>query len=84
MSVNRLLEQWRWLCGQSLTLVARNGFGDMFLRTNDGKILWLDVGGGTLAEIAESEVGFDVRWQNRQRVNSGLRKGSWRHLPNVA
>jgi hypothetical protein len=59
LDVSRLLEQWRWLCGQSVTLVARNGFGDMFLRTNDRKILWLNVGDGTLTEIAESELGFE-------------------------
>ena len=59
LDVSRLLEQWRWLCGQSVTLVARNGFGDMFLRTNEKKILWLNVGGGTLTEIAESELGFE-------------------------
>ncbi len=43
LDVSRLLEQWRWLCGQSVTLIARNSFGDMFLRTNGGKILWLNV-----------------------------------------
>jgi hypothetical protein len=59
LDVSRLLEQWRWLCRQSVTLVARNGFGDMFLRTNDRKILWLSVGGGSLTEIAESELGFE-------------------------
>ena len=59
LDVSRLLEQWRWLCGESVTLVARNGFGDMFLRTNERKILWLNVGGGTLTEIAESELGFE-------------------------
>ena len=59
LDVGRLLEQWRWLCGQFVTLVARNGFGDMFLRTNDGKILWLNVRGGTLTEIARSELDFE-------------------------
>jgi hypothetical protein len=59
LDVSRLLEQWRWLCDQSVTLVARNGFGDLFLRTNERKILWLNVGGGTLTEIAESELGFE-------------------------
>ncbi len=58
LDVSRLLAQWRWLCGQSVTLVARNGFGDLFLRTNERKILWLNVGGGTLTQIAESELGF--------------------------
>jgi hypothetical protein len=58
LDVSRLLEQWRWLCGQSVTLVARNGFGDMFLRTNDRKILWLNASDGTMTEIAESELDF--------------------------
>lgn len=35
-----------------------NGFGDMFLRTTNGKIWWLNVGDGTLTEIAESELVF--------------------------
>ncbi len=59
LDVSRLLEQWRWLCGESVTLVARNGFGDLFLRTEDSKMLWLNVAGGTLTEIAESELGFE-------------------------
>jgi len=59
LDVRRMLEQWRWLCGQSVTLVARNGFGDMFLRTPEMKILWLNVGAGSLTKIAESEPGFE-------------------------
>src|SRR5882762_1259482 len=59
LDVNGLLEQWRWLFADPMTLVARNGFGDMFLRTTKGKILWLNVGDGTLTEIAESESGFE-------------------------
>lgn len=55
---NRLLEQWRWLCGESVSLVARNGFGDLFLRTVEGKVVWLNVGSGTLTEAAESESSF--------------------------
>src|SRR4029077_106954 len=58
LDVNRLLEQWRWLSTDPMTLVARNVFGDMFLRTTKGKILWLNVGDGTLSEIAESRSGF--------------------------
>lgn len=58
LDANRLLEQWRWLSAEPMTLVARNGFGDMFLKTTNGKILWLNVGNGTLTEIAESELVF--------------------------
>jgi hypothetical protein len=58
LDANRLLEQWRWLCTEPVTLIARNGFGDLFLRTVEGKVLRLDVGDGTLAEVAESELSF--------------------------
>jgi hypothetical protein len=58
LDVRRLLEQWRWLCGESVTLVARNGFGDLFLRTIEGKIKCLNVGSGTFAQVAESEADF--------------------------
>ena len=58
LDANRLLEQWRWLCTEPVALVARNGFGDLFLRTLEGKVLRLDVGDGTLAEVAESELSF--------------------------
>jgi hypothetical protein len=45
-------------------LVARNGFGDLFLRTAAGGILFLDVGNGTLTEVAESELSFEELLQN--------------------
>ena len=58
LDASRLLEQWRWHCNESVTLVARSGFGDLFLRTVEGKALCLNVGDGTLAEVAESESSF--------------------------
>jgi hypothetical protein len=58
LDVNRLLEQWRWLCTKPVSLVARSGFGDLFLRTAEGKVLCLNVRKGTLAEVAESESSF--------------------------
>jgi hypothetical protein len=44
LDLNRLLEPWRWPCAQRVTLVARNGFGDLFFRTVEGKVLRLNVG----------------------------------------
>ena len=38
--LTRLLEQWRWLCAEPVTLVAWNAFGDLFLRTVEAKVLW--------------------------------------------
>ena len=60
LSVERLLKHWRWLCPQSLSLVARNAFGDLFLQDDAGTILWLDVATGRLTKIAESNESFRV------------------------
>ncbi len=60
LSVERLLKDWRWLCPQSLSLVARNAFGDLFLQDDAGTILWLDVATGRLTKIADSNESFRV------------------------
>src|SRR5215469_1622579 len=54
LSVEKLLIDWRWLCPQTVSLVARNAFGDLFLRDQQGKILWLDVAIGAISEVADS------------------------------
>jgi len=58
LSLERLLEDWRWLCPQTVALVARNAFGDLYLRDEFGKILKLDVAIGQIKEVAESEAEF--------------------------
>jgi hypothetical protein len=59
IDVERLLEQWRWLCPQRVALLARNCFGDLFLGAEDGQVLWLDVTSAVLHRIASSESEFD-------------------------
>lgn len=54
LSVEKLLSDWRWLCPQPLTLVARNAFGDLFLRDEQDRILWLNIAIGRISEVAES------------------------------
>jgi hypothetical protein len=58
LSVERLLEQWRWLCPQDVTLVAKDAFGGLFLRDESGAILKLDVAVGQVKKVAESETQF--------------------------
>lgn len=50
----RLLREWRWLCPQPLTAIRSNAFGDLFLRDEEGKVHWLDIGSGVFTLIAES------------------------------
>ena len=58
LDVERLLADWCWLCPKRMTLVARNAFGDLFLRDESGEIFRLDVAVGTLGIIADSEDQF--------------------------
>jgi len=58
LDVERLLSEWRWLVQDRMTLVARNAFGDLFLRNDSGAVLRLDVALGKLTTVAESETRF--------------------------
>lgn len=58
LDVERLLGGWRWLCPNPMSLVARNAFGDLFLRDQEGQIHQLDVAIGKLQKVADSEAHF--------------------------
>jgi hypothetical protein len=58
MDVERLLADWRWLCPNPMTLVARNAFGDLFLRDKTGEVYRLQVAVGKLSKVADSEAQF--------------------------
>ncbi len=54
LSVEKLLQEWGWLCPQNVRLVAVDAFGDLFLEDERGAVLRLDTSGGKLAQISES------------------------------
>jgi hypothetical protein len=56
---DRLLTEWRWLCPQTVTIIDRNVYGDLFLRDDSGRVHMLDVGSGELALIADSVAEFE-------------------------
>src|SRR5580692_9094749 len=56
--LERLLKEWRWLCPRAVELIARNAFGDLYLRDESGKISKLDIAIGQMKEVAESEAEF--------------------------
>jgi hypothetical protein len=58
LDVERLLGEWRWLCPNPVSLIARDAFGDLFLRDSAGQIHRLDVGIGNLLKVADSETKF--------------------------
>ena len=58
LEVERLLLEWRWLCPDQMTLVARSAFADLFLRNEAGVVFWLNTAIGKLTEIAPSVTRF--------------------------
>ena len=58
LDLERLLADWRWLCPQRMTLLARNAFGDLFLLDESGRVFRLDVALGKLIGVADSEAQF--------------------------
>ena len=53
-----LIENWRWLIGESMTPILVSAIGDIFLRDNDDTIYWLETGVGELTPVAESPAQF--------------------------
>jgi len=49
-----LLQDWRWLLGDSMQLLIVSALGDMFLADANGQVFWLDTGTGQLQQIATS------------------------------
>ena len=58
ISLERLLSEWKWLAPGAFSLLAVNAFGDLFLMDVHGSVQRLDVTGGTICEVANSEEEF--------------------------
>jgi hypothetical protein len=58
LETERLLAEWHWLCPYRLSLVARNVFGDLFLRDQAGAVFWLNATVGKFSEASSSEAEF--------------------------
>ena len=54
----KLLSEWQWLCPTHMSLVARNVFGDLFLRDGAGRIFWLNATVGRFDNVSSSEAEF--------------------------
>lgn len=60
-----LLEEWRWKVGHDAEVFQVTVFGDLFTRTPDGRVYWLDTGTGRYAEAAENT----QRWTEAARIH---------------
>ena len=59
ISLDRLLQKWKWLVGGEFKLLAVNAFGDLYLEGVDGVVKRLDIAGGEVSAIARSRHEFE-------------------------
>ncbi|HSG41345.1 MAG TPA: DUF4262 domain-containing protein [Thermoanaerobaculia bacterium] len=50
-----LLDEWRWLVGPGAEVFLVTVFGDLFCKTPDGRVCWVDTGWANFVEVADSE-----------------------------
>jgi hypothetical protein len=58
LDCDRLLEDWRWLAPNSLRPFLLTMFGDWFFLDSAGRVIFLDVVGAQLSEVAPSRQAF--------------------------
>lgn len=56
LDLDSLLDDWRWLVGPEYQALGVTALGDMFVMHEDGRCFLLDVGNGTLGQIAEDAI----------------------------
>ncbi len=67
-----LLDDWRWLVGESARVFRVTVFGDVFVTTPDGSIHTLDTGRGTYEKVAENA----AEWERLLPVSAS----AWFHV----
>jgi hypothetical protein len=56
-----VLADWTWLLPEELTVWLMNRYGDLFLVFNDGTVHLLEVGEGTITQLAENRDDFALK-----------------------
>ena len=63
-----ILQEWRWLVSQPATPLLVTAFGDVFLATRSGAVLFLDTMGATCDEVAPSVEAWKDMLESPERI----------------
>jgi len=58
IDTGQMLKFWRWLIPETCRPLFATALGDLFLIDPDGRVLWLDMGGGELRLVASDAAEF--------------------------
>ncbi len=64
-----LIAEWTWLVPNQFTVWLMNRFGDLFLVFEDGSVHMLDVGRGSLEQVANSREEFQAKVDEDDNAN---------------
>jgi hypothetical protein len=64
-----LFAEWTWLVPKQFTVWLMNRFGDLFLVFDDGSVHMLDVGGGSLEQVANTRDDFQAKVDEDENAN---------------
>jgi hypothetical protein len=64
-----LFAEWTWLVPNEFTVWLVNRFGDLFLVFDDGSVHMLDIGAGSLKQIAKSRDDFGAKVDEDDNAN---------------
>src|SRR5262245_5846655 len=67
-----VLADWSWLLPEELTVWLMNRYGDLFLVFNDGTVHMLDIGRGTVEQLAESRNDFAIKIDEDDNASNWL------------
>jgi hypothetical protein len=67
-----VLADWAWLLPEELTVWLMNRYGDLFLVFNDDTVHLLDVGNGTIEQLAENRDEFALKIDEDDNVSNWL------------
>jgi hypothetical protein len=65
---NAIVEDWRWLIGETANLILISSVGDGFFEEESGAIYWLLTGTGEYEKIAESSEEFQLKLKDDETV----------------
>ena len=65
----KLVDDWKWLIGESMLPITVTSIGDMFLQDADESIYWLVTGSAELTKVADSYDEFQNKLNNEELTN---------------
>jgi hypothetical protein len=72
-----IISDWQWIVPSAFTIWLVNRFGDVFLVPENGTVQMLDLGGGSLRQVASSREDFI------KKIDEGDNANQWLMIPLV-